>query len=128
MKLETRVLTLFVLLAASSLTIGAEPPQTDRNLKLLPKDISRDQLGEVMKGFTEALGVRCEFCHVGEGDDLSLYDFRSDEKKHKLSARTMLRMVMSINRDFLPEVANDEDHTPEVTCNTCHRGKKMPEE
>lgn len=128
MKYRYRLLTIVGLIIVFSLNVGAEPPQEERNLKILPVDIDREQLTEVMKGFTEALGVRCEFCHVGEGDDLSKYDFASDEKKQKQSARTMLRMVISINRDFLPQVAHDEDHTPEATCKTCHRGKKMPEE
>ncbi len=123
-----RLLLTTALITAPYLIVGAEPPQADRNLKILPKDIRQEQLTELMKSFTRALDVRCDFCHVGEGPDLSTYDFASDSKKHKRSARTMLRMVNSINKDFLPNVAHDEDHTPEVTCNTCHRGKKMPEE
>jgi len=128
MRIGTSLLLTLAFIITSSITVGAESPQGERNLKILPKEISQDQLTEVMKSFTKALGVQCDFCHVGEGPDLSTYKFASDSKKHKQSARTMLQMVRSINQDFLPNVAHDEDHTPEVTCNTCHRGMKMPEE
>ncbi|UCH10767.1 MAG: c-type cytochrome [Fidelibacterota bacterium] len=98
-----------------------------QNLQVLPQDIPREQLSSLMKGFTQALGVRCSFCHVGEGDDLSTYDFPSDKKPSKAQARVMLGMVDHINREFLPNVAHDEYHSPEVTCMTCHRGKVNPE-
>ena len=55
-----------------------------------------------MKFFAQSLGVRCTFCHVGiEGQPLSTFDFASDAKKEKLTARKMLVMVHRINsQDF----------------------------
>ena len=51
-----------------------------------------------MRNFTSALGVRCQFCHVGqEGQPLAPFDFASDQKRNKLVARQMLRMVAEIN-------------------------------
>ena len=41
-----------------------QPPQ---NLQVLPKDMPRQQVVQLMQGFTGALGVRCEYCHVDEG-------------------------------------------------------------
>lgn len=35
-----------------------------KNLQVLPRDITRDQLLAVMRGFTRSLGVRCNYCHV----------------------------------------------------------------
>ncbi|MEW5915713.1 MAG: c-type cytochrome, partial [Gemmatimonadota bacterium] len=75
---------------------------------------------------TAALGVRCQFCHIGEeGLDLARFDFASDEKRTKVIAREMMRMVETINRrlDSLPGRA-----TPpvQVTCTTCHRGVSRP--
>src|SRR5689334_9343871 len=59
-----------------------------KNLKVFPKDISRADLLFNMKFFSQSLGVRCTFCHVGEeGKPLSTVDFASDAKAKKLTAR-----------------------------------------
>lgn len=100
----------------------ANPPH--KNLKVLPKDISGPQLIGAMKFFAMSLGVRCSFCHVGEeGKPLSTYDFASDAKKEKQTARKMIAMADRINReDFgVTEVSKHK-----VSCFTCHRGSKHP--
>jgi tetratricopeptide (TPR) repeat protein len=79
-----------------------------------------------MRNFTSALGVRCQFCHVGrEGQPLAEFDFASDQKRNKLVARQMMRMVAEINQrlDTIPERGK-----PPVTatCMTCHRGVSRP--
>ena len=38
------------------------PPDSFTNLRVLPRDISRDTLVNMMAGFTRALGVRCPYC------------------------------------------------------------------
>jgi hypothetical protein len=58
---------------------------------------------------------------------LERFDFAKDEKRTKLVARQMMRMVEEINRrlDTLPE----HDHAGpnlQVTCATCHRGVSRP--
>ncbi len=40
---------------------GGEPP---KNLKVLPKDMTRQQVVAIMNGFTQALGVNCAHCHT----------------------------------------------------------------
>lgn len=101
------------------------PPAALKNLHVFPKDISRSELITNMRFFTQSLGVRCTFCHVGvEGQPPSTYDFASDAKKEKLTARKMLLMVQRINaQDFgvQPGMANAK-----VTCFTCHRGSEHP--
>jgi hypothetical protein len=91
------------------------------------------QVVGVMRNITGALGVRCQYCHVGEeGMPLERFDFAKDEKRTKLVARQMMLMVQEINRrvDTLP--AHDHDHMGqmgsmlEVTCATCHRGVSRP--
>jgi len=42
----------------------ANPPY--KNLKVFPQDITRPQLLSNMKLFSQSLGVRCTFCHVGQ--------------------------------------------------------------
>jgi hypothetical protein len=100
----------------------ANPPH--KNLKVLPQDISGAQLLGTMKFFAQSLGVRCTYCHVGtEGQPLSTFDFASDAKSHKDTARGMLRLVKEINGD-LPAITGDP--SSKVTCFTCHRGSTTP--
>jgi cytochrome c peroxidase len=100
----------------------AVPPY--KNLKILPHDITRLQLLGTMKLFSQSLGVRCTFCHVGEeGKPLSTFDFASDAKEKKATARKMLAMVHRINeQDF----GVHDFSQVKVTCFTCHRGATKP--
>lgn len=98
-----------------------------KNLQVLPKDISGLDLMAMMRGYTKALGVECEFCHA-EDPQTHHMDFSSDAKPDKTIARTMIRMTQEINSKYLATV-NDPDATPAqktVTCGTCHRGSSMP--
>ena len=73
--------------------------ENPQNLKVLPKNITPEELSETMKGFAFALNARCENCHVGEaGQPLTTFDFPADEKPMKASARIMLKMVAAINK------------------------------
>src|SRR5690606_32103791 len=63
-----------------------------KNLKVLPKDISKDELDEVMDGFKAALGVKCGHCHAPSTIDPKKLDFASDEKIEKEIARKMMKM------------------------------------
>jgi len=100
----------------------AVPPY--RNLHVYPKDISRADLLANMKLFSQSLGVRCTYCHVGEeGKPLSTFGFASDAKEKKKIARDMLRMAHRLNTD-LPGITGDP--TARITCFTCHRGSTKP--
>ncbi len=100
----------------------ANPPH--KNLMVLPQDTSGAQLHGTMKFFAQSLGVRCTYCHVGqEGQPLSSFDFASDAKGHKDTARGMMRLVKEINGD-LPAITGEADS--KVTCFTCHRGSTSP--
>ena len=102
----------------------SEPKPHYKNLKVLPADISQDQLRATMKRFALSLGVRCSFCHVGEeGKPLSTYDFASDANPHKNIARGMMRLTWRLNGE-LPAISGEKD--AKVTCYTCHRGNKKP--
>ncbi|HEX2164225.1 MAG TPA: c-type cytochrome [Thermoanaerobaculia bacterium] len=144
------VLLVLALLPALAVEPQAPPdPPPFQNLQVLPDDIPRQELVDTMKGFTRALGVRCNHCHVGQGDDLSTYDFPSDAKHEKRSARVMMEMVRAINGEYLPRLEHDHgehgeahahDHaaghaaehaappaSARVTCMTCHRGQPTPQ-
>jgi hypothetical protein len=97
-----------------------------KNLQILPKDISEEQLFGVMKSFATSLGWRCTNCHVGEeGKPLSTYDFASDAKKEKGRAREMIKIAHEINASMLPKLGMNHPQT--VSCWTCHRGHSEPE-
>ena len=102
---------------------GSPPPP--KNLQVLPKDWSRDQVTAVMRGFTNALGVRCTHCHVGQDGNPQSMEYASDDKHEKDAARQMLKMVNTINTDFVSKVA-EGDATALVRCESCHRGRAHP--
>lgn len=96
-------------------------PEEGENLTSL----TAQQLRFVMPGFTRALGVRCSYCHVGEeGESLGTYDFASDEKLAKRTARTMLGMLGDIGQT-LSTIEPSGDRV-NMWCHTCHRGRPRP--
>lgn len=108
-------------------TLSAQMPDKLENLQVLPKDISKKELVTIMKSFTSALGKRCEFCHVGKGDDLSPFNFSSDEKIEKKTARAMILMMRAINDQYLKNMPLKDEPRITVTCATCHHGQPRPE-
>lgn len=92
-----------------------------KNLKVLPKNTSHEELEKVMREFKDALGVKCNFCHAPRKDDPKKLDFASDENDHKKIARDMMRMTARINKKFFKG-----HQVAEVTCYTCHRGNEEP--
>src|ERR1700709_1133762 len=78
-----------------------EDGKPKRNLKVLPKNISHEDLDKVMDGWKAALGVKCNFCHAPSKDSTSRkLDFSSDAKPEKDIARHMFRMTGKINKKY----------------------------
>jgi len=99
---------------------------TPKNLQVMPKDWDGHRLAPVMKGFAMALGVRCEYCHVGEpGKPLSTFDFVSDANPNKDRAREMWRMLGDIN-GHLKKIEPSGGERVNMWCGTCHHGKPRP--
>lgn len=106
---------------------GRFPPDSFKNLKVLPKTIDPRTLISTMRGYAQALGVRCVHCHVGREDQpLDSVNFDSDDKRPKRVARVMMHMVMHINGEHLAEVTDRPKPVVEVRCATCHRGVARP--
>ena len=121
------VMVLVMMMAGLTAPITAQIPEEFTNLKVLPEDIPQRRLLTIMRGFTRALGVRCSTCHVGEeGQDLSEYDFASDDEATKRTAREMLEMVQSINENVISSLADRGTPEIEVGCVTCHAGRRRP--
>ena len=116
-----------VVLIAVAGTTPPVHPQIFKNLKVLPKDISNEDLHKIMDQFNQALGVRCNYCHAQKDTSRHL-DFASDSNHVKDGARYMMHMTMEINNKYL-QVKNPMigDTTLVVTCWTCHRGSPFPD-
>ncbi len=122
----------FVIVTAAAAVVSAhnlpaQIPERFQNLQVLPTGIARDSLVQIMRGFSFALGVRCQYCHSG-GDGVSFAGvvFDSDEKPAKRKARFMLRMVDSLNRVVLAALPGRSDPPVTMQCVTCHRGLPRP--
>ena len=117
-------------LAVSSASFGiATPAQTpaaqeqtiaqegrEKNVKLLG-DLPVSQFIPVMNYFAASLGRRCNFCHVNNNGQ---WDYASDAKPEKNTAREMIKMVLDVNKSTF------KGNTT-VSCYTCHRGRNTPQ-
>ncbi len=86
-----------------------------KNIKVL-NGMTESQLIPTMNFMSASLGVRCTFCHVNNNGK---WDFVSDEKPEKNTAREMIKMVLAVNK-------NTFRGNTEVSCYTCHRGRTSP--
>jgi hypothetical protein len=129
MRPKKKTIVMVALIAFMFIGIAASrPPEGFKNLKVLPKHISEQQLDKLMDEFKVALGVRCDFCHVRSKDDPKQWDFASDEKPEKDVARKMITMSNKINKKFFRASSKygEEDATLEIRCVTCHHGSPQP--
>ncbi len=102
---------------------GGQAPAPPQNLQVLAKDITRQDLQNTMRGFTSALGVMCDHCHVTE----PARDFASDAKQTKKTARVMMQMTAHVNETIGAGVGKPAADVTRVQCATCHRGHAIPE-
>jgi hypothetical protein len=127
-----KILAAVLFISFIILGIAATTPPDDKpkNLKVLPKNISHDDLDKIMDGFKEALGVKCNFCHAPSADTASHHlDFPSDAKPEKDIARHMMKMTAKINKKYFSFNKDDSGKTvPAISCITCHRGNAHPGE
>lgn len=103
-----------------------EPAPT--NLKVLPKNLTGEQVHEMMHGWAAALGTECSTCHAADPKNIGpngkpRLNYADDSKPEKATARLMYRMVGDINGNYVEKVENSGVG---VTCGTCHRGHLDP--
>src|SRR5258706_14351065 len=102
------ILIVFMVIGMAATRPLDEKPK--RNLKVLPRDISHDDLDKIMDSWKVALGVKCSFCHAPSKDSSSRHlDFASDAKPEKDIARHMFRMTAKINTKYFH--FDDDDNT-----------------
>jgi cytochrome c553 len=102
------------------------PPPT--NLKVLPKNLTGEQVHEIMHKWEAQLGTECGTCHAADPTKKGPngrpgLNFADDSKPEKATARLMVAMVESINKDYVSKIENSG---APVTCGTCHRGHLDP--
>jgi len=104
-----------------------EPAPT--NLKVLPKNLTGEQVHEIMHKWAADLGGHCDTCHTADPTKIGpngrpQLNFADDTKPEKATARLMYKMVEDINTNYVGKI--DNSGAP-VTCGTCHRGHLGPE-
>lgn len=119
-------LAVFVFIGMAATKPGVKTKE--RNLKVLPRDISNADLDSVMETYSKHLNVSCDFCHATskiKPDDL---DYASDDKPEKEITRQMMKMTAAINKDFFDyNIIYKAGETMAVSCFTCHDGFPRPE-
>ncbi|HEX8951487.1 MAG TPA: c-type cytochrome [Polyangia bacterium] len=88
-----------------------------KNLQVLPKSMSKEELKAYMKGQARALGVECDYCH-------DVPDMASDKNDKKLIARKMIQLTAEVNDKWLKGMKDADKN--KVTCATCHQGHELP--
>ena len=117
---------IFIITAfAASIPAEVKPPLF-KNLKVLPKNISDEDLDKIMDNFNFALGVKCNFCHARKDTVSRHLDFPSDAKPEKEIARTMMRMTYDLNKKYF-NFNNDKIVPQRITCIICHRKNSIPQ-
>jgi cytochrome c553 len=102
---------------------------TPTNLKVLPKNLTGEQLHEIMEQWSAALDTHCDSCHTADTQNIGpngrpRLNFADDSKPMKDVARLMFKMTEDINTNYVSMI--DSSGAP-VTCGTCHRGHIGPE-
>ena len=101
---------------------GGRAPYVPKNLKVLPDNAD---LRTIMRGFTGALGVECEYCHTPADPVTHRADRASDANPKKDKARYMIQMTDDLNKKYLAQMPGRTD-TDVISCGTCHRGEEHP--
>lgn len=124
------VLIVFIAVFTISASTYKNAPQPEgfKNLKVLPKNITEDELDSIMGNYSISLGVRCSFCHAADADTSKHHlDFASDSKPMKNTARKMMKMTAYLNENYFNDHADKKEAIHAVVCYTCHRGTKEPD-
>jgi cytochrome c553 len=105
------------------------PSMAPTNLKVLPKNLTGEQVHQIMDGWAAALGTHCTTCHTADPNNIGpngrpRLNFADDSKPEKATARLMFGMTEDINKNYVSKVPNSDGT---VTCGTCHRGHMEPE-
>ncbi|UOE51955.1 c-type cytochrome [Mucilaginibacter sp. SMC90] len=121
-------LGLLSIVVFGAMTTSKPQDEGFKNLKVLPKNISGENLHKVMEDWEHSLGVHCNFCHA-RNEETKKMDWASDAKPEKAMARDMYKMMNKINEKYFHAKKDSLGMIMQsgVNCNTCHRGTAHPE-
>ena len=128
--MKNKIIVVFGLLAFVFIGIAAmiPLPNKERNLKVLPKDISDTDLDSVMERYSKALNVSCAFCHAKSKTITDDIDYASDDKPEKEITRMMMKLTAAVNKDYFDyTIVYKAGETMAVSCYTCHDGFPRPD-
>lgn len=127
---SNKKITFFGVIIALVFTISAftsksvQENNKPKNLKVLSKNISDEELNKVMRGFNAALGVKCGYCHAPKSNGEKGMDFASDSNPKKNMAREMMKMTKKINKKYFKH--EHQSLVKNISCETCHNGQAQP--
>lgn len=128
MRKSFSVLALLTILILSGAAYMPQVKPKATNLKVLPKNISAEDLDKIMDQYKAALGVKCNYCHAPSKTDPKHLDFASDDKPAKRIARDMMKMTSKINSKFFKDERGEHGESMvAVSCITCHNGDEKPQ-
>lgn len=122
------LLSAVVLVSTTSMKQNKAAEEKFKNLKVLPKNITKKQLDEVMENWELSLGVRCSFCHM-RNEETKRMDWALDGKPEKEMARKMYKMTADLNKKYFDAGKDSIGMVMQVgvNCNMCHNGNAHPE-
>jgi hypothetical protein len=128
--MKNKIIVVLGLLAFLFIGIAGTIPGSnkERNLKVLPKDISNADLDSIMEGYSKALNVGCDFCHAESKTIKGDIDYASDDKPEKEITRMMMKLTAAVNKDYFDyTIVYKAGEKMAVSCYTCHDGFPRPE-
>lgn len=96
--------------ALSQISTSGPRPQSNPipdkffNLMVLPRDVTKDRLVDVMKQFSVTLAVRCSFYYI-VSEDLTEASFDSGEKVAKIKTWELIKIIVQMSRNNSGEMS-----------------------
>jgi len=97
---------------------GGPPPgprsfPAPTNLQVLPKNLSGQQVRDIMEKWEGSLGVHCNTCHAEDPKNIGpngrpRLNFADDSKPQKATARLMFTMTEEINKNYVSKIPNSD--------------------
>ena len=110
-----KILPIFIFILSTLLA------QDFENVQVLPFDTKKEMMAYMKKTVSKSLDVKCKFCH-------DMKDYGDDSNPHKLVAREMMKMVISMNTHLdsafsvgLKAEMKEENNHYKVDCWSCHK-------
>jgi hypothetical protein len=129
-KLVVLSLALGVVAFGTSAYAPSAPAPKGGGLKMLPKEVSHDDLMAIMHDFEASLGFDCSDCHAKSTTRPGKLDFASDANPTKGVTLEMMKMVVEINKKHFGVKGKFADNYLQgkykITCYTCHHGGSHP--